>query len=471
MDFSKNSIDVFTQTCYRTDRFDVVICGSGPSGTAAAVQAAREGMSVALIERSGCFGGTMTSGGVCHLLGGRRWDEKSQRMVREVGGFFDELTDALIAEGKAVDPDTVDVHNFNPFGWYPRMAAGIPCDIEALKLKLDEIIIGSGIVPFLFTTIVGAETEKADSGQIIKKIFAADQSGIRSFEADTFIDATGDAQLAFLSGCPFFKGRDEDGLMTPATLISHIDNVDMEAYVAYQNEHRSPKLVEIINSLREKGIWKFPFEIFISVELNNSDVCMLNTVRQVGIDGTDAQSVTYSMIEGRKETDELLAIMREYFPGFEKARLRSTAPRIGIRESRRIDGRAYVTIDDANSGRTYPDQVIRTTYNFDLPDPRRPSFDPMLGSVTNPDATRKHIGIYAPYGCLLPQIIDNLIVCGRCISVSREILGPMRVTGPAMLSGQAAGFAASIAKQKSVYAAYVDGAEIKQRLAESGCII
>ena len=458
---------IFTASVYRKDSFDVVICGSGPAGFAAAVQASREGLRVALLEQDGCFGGNMTSGGVCHLLGGRRWDASTRHMVRETGGFFDELTDTLIASGKAVDPDKIDAEHNNPFGWYPRMAAGVACDLEALKLQLDRIVRAEKIKPFLFTTAIGVEKENGR----ITALYASDRQGIRSFTAETFVDASGDAQIAYLADCPFFKGRDEDHLMTPATLIAHIDNVDMEEYVAYQNAHQSPKLIEIISDLREKGIWTFPFEIFISIELNNADVCMLNTVRQVGVDGTDAASLTNGMIEGRETTDALLTIMRQYFPGFQNARLRTTFSRIGIRESRRIDGRAYVTLQDAETGKEYPDQVIRTTYNFDLPDPKRPSFDPMLGSVENPNTVRKYIGITAPYGCLLPKGIDNLVVCGRCISVSREILGPMRVTGPAMLGGQAAGFAASIAHREKISVAEVDGKTIREKMKCVGCII
>ena len=451
----------------RNLRFDVVVCGSGPSGFAAAIQAARTGLSVAIIEQAGCFGGNMTNGGVSHLLAGRRWDEPSQKMIREVGGIFDELTDELISDGKAIDPDTIDVHNNNPYGWYPRMAAGIACDIEALKLKLDDWILKNGIKPFLFTTIVGAEV----LNRKIRRIIAHDQSGFIGFEADTFIDATGDAQVAFISGCPVYKGREEDNLTTPASLIMHVDNVNLADYVAYQNAHHQPKLIDIINELREKGIWKFPFEIFIAIKLNDPDVCMVNTVRQVGIVGTDAASLTAGMIEGRKVSDELLSIMRSYFPGFKNARLRFTANRIGIRESRRIVGRGYVSLEDAENGRRYADEVLKTTYNFDLPDPKRPSFDPMLGSVTDPNARRKHIAIYAPYSVMIPQNIDNLIVPGRAVSVSREVLGPMRITGPAMMGGQAAGFACYIAAQEGRNVCDVDGAKVKSMMIDAGVLL
>lgn len=451
----------------RTDRFDVVVMGAGPAGIAAAVDASRRGLSVAIVERSGCFGGNMTDAAVCQLLGGRRWDEREGRMVREVGGLFDEITDALIEEGDAIDPDTVDVHNYNPYGWYPRMAAGIPCDIEALKRKLDNVILGNGITPFLFTTLVGSEVE---NGKVVSAV-CHDASGFRRFEAGTFIDATGDAELSYLSGCPVEKGREGDHLTTPATLIMHVDRVDLKEYVAYQNEHQQPKLIDIINRLREEGIWKFPYEIFIAIKLNEDDVCMVNTVRQIKIDGTDAGSLTDAMLDGRRQSKELLDIMRAYFPGFQNARMRFTANRIGIRESRRIVGRARTTYSDALDGRRYEDEVLRTTYNFDLPDPERPSFDPLLGSVSNPDATRKHIAIYAPYPVLLPQGVDNLLAVGRCISVDREVLGPMRVTGPSMLSGEAAGIAASLAKWKGISVSEIDGREVKAGLIEAGCLI
>ena len=453
----------FSSDVYAVDTYDLVVCGGGASGICAAVTASRLGLSVALIERSGTLGGTMTGGGVCHLLGGRRWDNEKHKMIREVGGLFDEITDELIRRGKAIDPDNINV-DYNPHGWYPRMGAGVPCDIEALKLYLDELILKENINLFFFTTVIG--TDVADKK--IVRIFASDQRGIRAFEAKSFVDATGDAQIAYLSSAPTLKGRDGDHLMTPATLIAHIDNVDIDEYVSYQNEHQSPKLVEIINDLKEKGIWKFPFEILLSIALNDKDVCMLNTERLIKVDGTDPGSLSASMVEGRKENAELIELLRKYFPGFRNARLRWTAERVGIRESRRIDGRAYVTLEDAENGREYDDAVIRTTYNFDLPDPLRPSFDPMLGSVNHPDTRRRHTSIYAPYGVMLPKNIDNIIVSGRCISVCREVLGPMRVTGPVMMAGQAAGIACAIAKEENTDLSLLDGRKVTLKLRAMG---
>lgn len=103
-----------------------------------------------------------------------------------------------------------------------------------------------------------------------------------------------------------------------------------------------------------------------------------------------------------------------------------------------------VTVDDAMSGKRYEDCVAATTYNFDLPDPLKPSYDPMMGDAKRPNAKRKHVVIQIPYRSLLPKEVDNLIVAGRCISAEREVLGAIRVMGPCMMMGQAAGTAAAM---------------------------
>jgi hypothetical protein len=461
--------------CPVRGEFDCVVCGGGLSGFTAAVTAARAGLSVAIVEQSGCFGGVATSGCVNHLLGGRKYDGTTGRVRRTVGGFFDELSDRLIREGGAIDPDTIDPAN-NPHGWYPRMAAGIPFDGEHMKRLLDTISIEEKLSTWFLTRVVGIEAagengENVDSGgRRIDSLVLHNKSGFFSLRASLVIDATGDADIAVLAGCPTEKGRMEDGLMTPASLEFHVDGVDREAFLAYQNEHRSPKLVEIIERLRHEGIWDFPFSIFIAVQLVDPDIFLVNTIRQVGVDGTDGNSLTRALMEGRRDDARLFAIMKEHFPGFGRARIRKVAETIGIRETRRIVGLAQVTTADALSGRHYDDCVARSTYNFDLPDPLRPSYDTMMGDAANPRAERTHESIEVPYGCMVPRGCDNLIMTGRTISVDREVLGPMRIMGPCMMLGQAAGTAAGLAAKTAFSFPAIDGKDVRARMMESGSL-
>jgi len=457
----KYTIDVLEK-----ESFDCIVCGGGISGITAAISAARFGLSVAIIEQMGCFGGTATNSRVCQMLGGRKYQEQTGKMDRKIGGLFDEMTDRLISRGEGIDPDTIDV-NWNPYGWYPRMAAGIPIDGEKFKCLLDDMIVEEKVRPYLFTRVV----ETLVNNEAITSILLHNKSGFFSLKSKYFIDATGDADVAVLSGCSTVKGREKDGLMTPATLIFHADNVDGDALVAYQNANNSPKLVEIIDELRTKGIWDFPFDIFITVQLNDKDVFMVNTLRQVGIDGTDGDSITRGMIDGRRDTQTLFKLMKEHFPGFGNARIRLVAETIGIRETRRIIGLNYVTLHDALEGKCYPDCICRTTYNFDLPDPLKPSYDPMMGSGAHPNAERQYETIEVPYGVMIPDKVNNLLVTGRAVSVDHEVLGSLRVMGPCMLLGQAAGTSAALAFKESTTFPAVDGITLRKKLIEDGCLL
>lgn len=448
----------------REDRYDFVVCGGGPAGFACAVSAAREGLSVALVERGGCLGGTATLSGVNHLLAGRKLNSQTGEHVRVIGGIFDELTDRLIQTGAAIEPNTIDP-NFNPFGWYPRMASGIAFDDTAMKVALDDLCREAGVRVYYHTILT--EAEVADGR--ISGVIVWNKDGFVRICADRFADCTGDADLAALAGCPFSKGR-EDGLMTPCSTEMHVDHVDTEAFVTYQNEHQSPKLVEIIERLKREGIWDFPYEIFVTVRLVEEDVFMVNTIRQTGIDGTSETAVSKALADGRRENMRLFEIMKKYFPGFANAKIRRMADYLGVRETRRIHGHYTITVADAMSGKRYDDTVAATTYNFDLPDPLRPSYDPMMGDAKRPHAERKHVVIRIPYRSLLPQKIDNLIVAGRCISAEREVLGPIRIMGPCMMMGQAAGTASAMAKEADCRYAEVCVDKLREKLWAAGVL-
>jgi hypothetical protein len=325
----------------------------------------------------------------------------------------------------------------------------------------------AGVTPYLLTRVVAVE--QADCR--IRRVVLHGKEGFFSLDALLFIDATGDGDLAALCGCPMEKGRDEDGLMTPSSLIMHVDHVDGDALVEYQNCHHSPKLVEIIEELKQKGIWDFPFDIFIAVQLNDRDVFMVNTLRQIGVDGTDTKSLTRALMNGRKDSLRLFEIMKRYFPGFSQARIRLLGDAVGIRETRRIVGISHVTLSAALEGRRYIDEVGKTTYNFDLPHPLQPSYDPMMGNAAHPQVERTHTAIYIPYGALVPQRICNLIACGRLVSVDREVLGALRVMGPCMMLGQAAGFASFLALSSNCDYSLVDGRGVNSLLIDTGCLL
>jgi hypothetical protein len=169
------------------------------------------------------------------------------------------------------------------------------------------------------------------------------------------------------------------------------------------------------------------------------------------------------MIEGRADNLKLFDLMKRYFPGFANARIRSIAPVVGIRETRRIVGEYTMTVEDLSTGKVFNDSIAVSSYGWDLPDPHKPSYQPMH-NIQKPTFT--HI----PYRCMVPKTVENLIVAGRSISVEREVLGPIRVMAPCMAMGEAAGLAASIAVEKNITFKDVNIKALQRSLDDNGCI-
>jgi hypothetical protein len=241
-----------------------------------------------------------------------------------------------------------------------------------------------------------------------------------------------------MAGCAFDMG-DSDGGLAAASLEMHVENVDSEALTAYMRDTGDVRFKQIIARLQQQGEWNFPYSIFISVRLTRDDVYMINTIRQVGVDGTDAVSLTQAVLDGRRENFRLLEIMRAHFPGFANATIRQIAPTVGIRETTRIVSDYTLTVADLIDGTDFPDGIALSGYGWDLPNPKHPSHQPFHGVKRRSPYTQ------IPYRCLLPEGQQNLLVVGRCIGVEREVLGPVRVMGPCIAMGTAAGIAAKLA--------------------------
>jgi hypothetical protein len=251
--------------------------------------------------------------------------------------------------------------------------------------------------------------------------------------------------------------------MTPATLQFHVSGVDQAALSEYIHRHKAPRFRQLIRRLREAGEWTFPYEIFISVQLDEPGTMMINTSRLCDVDGTDGASKTAGMVRGRAETQQLLALMRKHFPGFADARIKAVAPLLGVRETRRIEGRFVLGVADLNAGKQFEDTIGLSSYGWDLPDPKRPSHNPGHG--------KKRPVTPIPYRVMVPQPVENLLCPGRAISVQREVLGPLRVMAPCMAMGEAAGEAAAQAVERKLATAEVDTAALRDALRQQGAIL
>ncbi len=417
----------------KTMQYDVVVIGSGPAGLTAAIAAARKNARVIIIESQGMLGGMGTSGLVSHWLGGRS-DDCCEWVV---GGIFRELSERAAESGIAVLPQRPENNRLSPHGWgRDQLNAGVPFDPFRMSVMLDEVVEENGITVLLQTVFIDAVVENGH----IEHIIVHNKSGLQLVSGQIFIDASGDADLAARSGCLVIKGRSEDNLMTPATVEMHIDGVDTETMSNYIHKNNAPRFLEEIVEWQETGEWPFIYNRFISVMLNEPDTFLINTSRLCDIDGTDGTSISEGLRLGRKENIQLLNFLRRNIPGMSNARLKAMGSTLGIRESRRIQAEYMLSVDDLCNGTDFDDIIGFSAYGWDLPDPKKPSLQPMENKQVAIAANRTPL----PFRIMLPQPIKNLICPGRAVSVERDVLGPVRVMAPCMAMGQAAGTAAAM---------------------------
>lgn len=449
----------YTKRIERYGSYDVVVCGGGFSGFAAAYAAAREGADVILVERNFCLGGVGTQCLVNHLLGARGVNKPSYTYSTCIGDVFDLIEDRILKMGGGVDVDDIDL-SFHPHGWKSGLGTGLIFDKEKMKLVLEEMLCEAGVKILYGTDIV----DVVKNGTRLCGIVVHTKSGLSVIEGKTFVDATGDADVCALAGCEFMKG-DEDGEMAAASLEMHVENVDLEKLTEYMRTTGDDRFRALIAPLKESGEWKFPYEIFISVLLTQKDVFMINTIRQVGIDGTDADSVTRAVLDGRRENFELLKVMRKHFPGFENATVREIASSIGIRETRRVVGEYTLTVADLIEAKDFEDGIALSAYGWDMPNPKNPSYQPYHG------VKRKSPYTQIPYRCLLPRGEDNLINVGRSVSAEREVLGPIRVMAPCIAMGVAAGIASHTVSKNGEAFKQIDVSALRERIVSYGGLV
>ena len=442
---------------------DVLVAGGGPAGCAAAIAAHRRGLSVLLVEATSSLGGMATGGQVAHWLGGR---SPGGRWV--VGGLFRELAEGAVEEDCAVLPSMPEGTTYQPYAWLPWFIHGVPLDPYRLVPFLERKLAAEGVRFRYETRVMGVESENGR----IARVVTHGKEGFAARPVRCVIDATGDADVAALAGCPVHVGRDGDHLTAPASLTFHLSHVDHSVLQEVIEKTRSPKFRELIASLREKGEWPFPYDIFISVKGLSDDEAMINTIRLVGVDGLDADSRTRAYVDGRREALQLLDIFRRHFPGFAQARIKSIAPMLGVRETRRIAGAFTLGVADLAAGTEFPDTIGFSMYGWDLPDPKRPSVQPLVdesgGGFVN--KAKKGLATPIPFRVMVPQGCANLLCPGRAVSVERDVLGPLRVMAPCMAMGEACGVAAEQVVAGTANA-QVDIARVRDILRANGCIV
>lgn len=416
---------------------DVLVVGGGNAGCTAAIAAARLGARVRLVERYGFLGGTATAAMVAPWM--TYHAGTADEAGRVTGGLAQEFVDRLVTMGGSPGhlPDASD--------YVPTIT---PFDPEIHKWLLMAMCEEAGVQLLLHATFLTPLLE----GSRMAGIRVQTVSGPRELLARRVIDCSADAVVAHAAGVPCEQGN-RDGLVQPMTMMFRLSHVDLDAMADWLRDHPDqirtslPPAQFSANTLTAvAGLWSLweearaagevdiPREVVSIFRGVHSDEVTVNMTRVTGLDPLDADDLTRAEVETRRQTMQLLRFFQQRVPGFARCRLAATPAQVGVRESRRIVGEYQLSGDDLLQARRFPDAVARSGYPIDIHNPKGAG----TTTVRLPSGQTYEI----PYRCLVPLGIDDLLVAGRCISVSHEALASTRLTPTIMTLGQAAGTAA-----------------------------
>lgn len=386
--------------------YDVIVAGGGAGGVGAALGAALAGAKVLLIEKYGFLGGAATASNVLAYCG---FFQQGPEPIKAVGGVADLVLDELRRLGLSCDP----FRSPTTSNWI------ILLEPEAVKLALDRVLQKHG-VDVLLHTRVAAVTRTADR---LHSVTLAGMEGRSRVEAEAYVDATGDANLALIAGLSYRTGDENGGLQAVSAPI-RIGGRDPSVPIDRNS------IIAALAEYNKTGDWpvsRTDGGIYTEVPLTGEMWWMVFDYPM-----SDLSSASYTRAEqaARAAAHDYAAVLRARVPGFEKAYLAQSGPQIGIRESRHPVARYELTGEDLLTGRRRPDGVARAAWPLeDHAVPGKPVYR-SIGGEGFADI---------PLDCLRAKGIDNLCYAGRVIGADSAAYASIRVMGTAFATGEAAG--------------------------------
>ena len=325
---------------------------------------------------------------------------------------------------------------------------------EELKYVLSEMVFEAGVSILYHAYIF----EVQNDNERIVSVSVATKQGKMQIEANYFIDATGDAQLAFLADCPTVLGRRPDNLCQPMTLCFRVGNADVEKFYASK-----PKLAAAHQKALEAGELINPRENILVFKSPIKNVLHFNTTRVVKKNPTDPLDVTEAEVLARRQVYEIYDFMKKHADGLEDSFLMMTAAEIGVRESRMIIGDYVLTEADCRAFTKFEDGIAACNYDIDIHNPE--------GSGTSHYYFPEGEFYTIPYRSLIPTGVTNMLVAGRCISSDHGAQASYRIMPTVCCIGEAAGSAIALAIKDSITVREVNTNALRKLLRENGAFI
>jgi ribulose 1,5-bisphosphate synthetase/thiazole synthase len=431
---------------------DVLVVGSGPGGLAAALSSAREGVKTMLVDRYGCFGGVIAQVGVESIAWYRH---EGTTDVEGIGIEFERRAKAMGGTQKE------------------SQSLSEALNAEMFKCVADELIRESAVEPLLHCLVVDTIME----GNVIKGVITESKSGRQAILARRVIDASGDADVANLAGAATRKTAKNE--MMGVTVMFSCSGVDKGRFLEYvkanpkrykdwgkewsietagkEDDLFSPYLDEPFNQARRDGVIPAGIKSIGGTWgsiTDTGEATYLNMIFMPGYDGTDVWDLTRAEIDGRQQALMAIEALRRYGPGFEKARLRNFGMTLGVRDTRKIIGRYNLTEHDVRNQAHFEDSIGIF-----------PEFIDGYGILILPTTGRY---FQVPYGILLPEQVENLLVAGRCVAGDKVSHCATRNQMCCAVTGQGAGVAAALSIKENVMPSELNVGLLQNALKKQG---
>ncbi len=398
----------------------VLVVGGGPAGTAAAFTAKRMGVDVTLVERYGYLGGLATGGLVLGIF--PLYDRSGKQVIFGLGEEMMKKLDVL--KYGIIDRNKAPV--------YPTI------DAEAYKYLLAEMVLDSGITAYLDCWGVDAIVD--GQGGVRGAVFES-KSGRQAILADIVIDCSGDGDIYAAAGAAFEKVKTNIGLISR---IGNIDEVDMAPSRGSEDPSKTVASKPVEGARPSKGRVN-DFNGHAGNSTPAPHVNWLNMRGPVG-DALDIADLTTMELKHRVGTWSNVEKLREK-PGNEQVYLTETAPQLGVRLSRLLDGVKKLTGQEIRSGAKFKDVIGYSGAYANAPE------------------------FQIPYGSLVPAKVENVLAAGRCISAEFEVADITRLIPVCWVTGQAAGLAAALCIQDNCKPRNVNVAKLQNLLHEQGAYL
>ncbi len=391
---------------------EVLVIGAGCAGINAAIAAAKAGKKVLLVEKYGFLGGTSTF--ILDTMNGFYLPGKDNLKV--VSGLGDEIIARLQAQNECFERS-------NTYGSGTVITYGP----EALK-KVYMDLCEEHNVELLFHAIAVNVTKQDHT---LNSVQVATKNGTFDIEADVFIDASGDGDVAYMAGYEFDGVGGQEHVQSLTTTF-RVANIDEEQASTFTKQD----MWQWMKEANASGKYQLPREEGSFHKTTLKGCVATNMVRVILDDPTDVFALTKAEIAGQRQVHEYYRFMRDYLPGYQNSVLISSSIQIGVRETRRIIGEYTLTEQDVLSGAKFEDGVVLCG---------SPIEDHNQTSATKWVYLQENDYYSIPYRTLIPKNSQNLLVAGRCFSATHSAHAGSRSIAQCMGMGQAAGVAASIA--------------------------